>query len=62
MFSQVNIEVSVKTRLGVENPDEVIDLMNVYNAFPISEVIVHARVRRLLQRRSIRKHLLSALL
>ena len=45
VFSQVNIEVSVKTRLGVENPDEVIDLMNVYNAFPISEVIVHARVR-----------------
>lgn len=45
MFSQVNIEVSVKTRLGVENPDEVIDLMNIYNAFPISEVIVHARVR-----------------
>lgn len=45
VFSQVNIEVSVKTRLGVENPDEVIDLMNIYNAFPISEVIVHARVR-----------------
>ena len=44
VFSQVNIEVSVKTRLGVENPDEVIDLMNIYNAFPISEVIVHARV------------------
>ena len=36
VFSQVNIEVSVKTRLGVENPDEVIDLMNIYNAFPIS--------------------------
>ena len=27
----------------MENPDEVIDLMNIYNAFPISEVIVHAR-------------------
>lgn len=45
VFSQVNIAVSVKTRLGVENPEEIIDLMHLYNAFPISEVIVHARVR-----------------
>lgn len=45
VFSQVNINVSVKTRLGLENPEEVYELMALYNQFPISEVILHARVR-----------------
>lgn len=45
VFSKVNVEVSVKTRLGVENPEEIRALMTLYNAFPISEVILHARVR-----------------
>lgn len=45
VFSKVNVEVSVKTRLGVENPEEIRELMTLYNAFPISEVILHARVR-----------------
>ena len=35
----------------MENPDEVIDLMNVYNAFPISEVNRSCKgQRRLLQK------------
>ncbi len=45
VFSRVNVEVSVKTRLGMENPEEIIPLMKLYNKFPISEVILHARVR-----------------
>lgn len=45
VFSGVNIAVSVKTRLGMENPEEIKDLISLYNQFPISEVIIHARVR-----------------
>ena len=45
VFSQVNIDVSVKTRLGMERPEEILALMELYNQFPISEVILHARVR-----------------
>ena len=45
VFSKVNVEISVKTRLGMENPEEIIALMELYNKFPISEVILHARVR-----------------
>lgn len=45
VFSRVNVAVSVKTRLGMENPEEIIPLMKLYNKFPISEVILHARVR-----------------
>lgn len=45
VFSKVDIAVSVKTRLGMERPEEVQALMALYNQFPISEVILHARVR-----------------
>lgn len=45
VFSKVDVKVSVKTRLGMENPEEIIALMELYNKFPISEVILHARVR-----------------
>ena len=45
VFSGVNLAVSVKTRLGMENPEEIKDLISLYNQFPISEVIIHARVR-----------------
>ncbi len=38
--------ISVKTRLGVESPEEFERLMGIYSRFPISELIVHARVRR----------------
>ena len=45
VFSRVNIDVSVKTRLGVDDPEEIKELITLYNRFPISEVIIHARVR-----------------
>lgn len=38
--------VSVKTRLGVEDPAEFAVLLDIYRRFPISELIVHPRVRR----------------
>lgn len=37
--------VSVKTRLGMKSPDEMAALMDIYNDYPISELIIHARVR-----------------
>ena len=45
VFSEVKMDVSIKTRLGMKRPEEIIDLMKLYNQFPVSEVILHARVR-----------------
>ena len=53
VFSKVNINVSVKTRLGMERPEEVRELMALYNQFPISEVILHARVREDYYKKSV---------
>ena len=40
-----NLKISVKTRLGYYNPDEFYDLVEIFNGFPISELIVHPRIR-----------------
>lgn len=39
------LEISVKTRIGYEDPDEFYNLVNIFNEFPISELIVHPRIR-----------------
>ena len=40
------LHVSVKTRLGVESTDEWERIFAIYNRYPISELIVHARTMR----------------
>jgi len=40
-----NMKISIKTRLGYYNPDEFYDLVDIFNAFPISELIIHPRIR-----------------
>ena len=44
-FIQNNIKVSVKTRIGVENDESFPDILDVYNRYPLEELIVHPRVR-----------------
>lgn len=39
------ITISLKTRLGFYDPDEFYDLMDIFNAHPVSELIVHPRIR-----------------
>ena len=39
------VKISIKTRLGYYNPDEFYDLVDIFNAFPVSELIVHPRIR-----------------
>lgn len=39
------IKISVKTRLGYREPEEFYELMEIFNLFPISELIVHPRIR-----------------
>lgn len=44
VFSGINIKFSIKCRLGYENANEITHLLPVFNAFPLSELIVHARL------------------
>lgn len=39
------VDVSVKTRIGMESPEEFHYLLTIYNQFKFKEIIVHPRVR-----------------
>ena len=46
IFAKCNIQISVKTRLGMEDASEFPELMKLYNKFPMKELIIHPRVQK----------------
>lgn len=46
IFRDTDLHISVKTRIGIERPEEGYTLMKIYNQYPISEVIIHPRTRK----------------
>ena len=46
MFSKVRMPVSVKTRLGIQEPEEFARLLEIYNRYPIACLTIHARVQK----------------
>ena len=46
IFSKTDMKISVKTRLGMENAEEFPRLMEIYNRFPMEELIIHPRVQK----------------
>lgn len=50
VFSAAEGPVSVKTRLGIQKPEEFAALLEVYNRYPICELTIHPRVMKQLYR------------
>ena len=46
VYSKLNIRLSLKTRLGMEDEEEFEHLLDIYNKFPVSELIIHPRVQK----------------
>ena len=46
IFTSCPIDITVKTRLGLENPEEFPALLEIFNRYPIRELTVHPRVRK----------------
>jgi tRNA-dihydrouridine synthase len=46
IFDKSPLPVSVKTRLGIENPEEFPALLEIFNRYPIQELTLHPRVRK----------------
>lgn len=44
-FEKAEMELSVKTRLGLESPLEFEDILAVYEKYPLKELIIHPRVQ-----------------
>lgn len=46
IFSKCPIRISVKTRIGVEDPEEWRLLLAIYENYPMEELIIHPRLQR----------------
>lgn len=45
IFEKSHIDISIKTRIGFYSPDEFDEILELYNSYPIKELIVHPRCR-----------------
>ena len=45
IFAKTDMEISVKTRVGKDNPEEFYQLLDIYNKYPIKELTIHPRVQ-----------------
>lgn len=45
IFEGLDMKISVKTRIGMSDPEEFEEIMDVYNRYPIHELIIHPRVQ-----------------
>ncbi len=45
VFSKTDMEVSIKTRVGKESPEEFYKILDIYNKYPIKELTIHPRVQ-----------------
>ena len=46
VFAESPLPISVKTRLGLTEPEEFPALLEVFNRYPIRELTIHSRVRK----------------
>ncbi len=45
VYSQVDMKVSIKTRVGKLEEEEFQELLAIYNRYPLEELIIHPRIR-----------------
>jgi len=46
VFSEATTKISVKTRIGKDEPEEFYHLIEIFNKYPIEELIIHPRTQK----------------
>jgi len=46
IFTSSITKISVKTRIGKDQPEEFYDLIEIFNKYPIEELIIHPRIQK----------------
>ena len=46
IFAKSPLPISVKTRLGIENKEDFVGILEVFNRYPIRELTIHPRTRK----------------
>ena len=44
VFERIDLKFSIKCRLGYFDPDEIIPVIDIFNQYPLSELIIHPRI------------------
>ena len=42
----IDMKISIKTRIGKDSPEEFYRLMEIYNQYPVKELIIHPRIQK----------------
>lgn len=45
IYESSPVKISIKTRLGKDDPEEFIELMEIFNQYPVDELIIHPRIQ-----------------
>ena len=45
IFAGTDLKISIKTRIGKDDPEEFEKLLEIYNKYPLEELIIHPRVQ-----------------
>lgn len=46
IYSKATLPISLKTRIGVNEPEEFGAILEIYNQYPVAELTIHPRVRK----------------
>lgn len=46
IYEKADVKISIKTRIGKESPEEFEHLLDIYNRYPVHELIVHPRIQQ----------------
>lgn len=46
IYRGTDVRISIKTRIGKDSPEEFVRLLEIYNQYPVKELIVHPRVQQ----------------
>lgn len=46
IFEKCDMKISIKTRIGKDDPEEFVRLLEIYNQYPVEELIIHPRVQQ----------------
>ena len=44
IFAGTNANISLKTRIGIHDPEEFYELLEIYNKYPLKELIIHPSI------------------
>ncbi len=46
IYDKADIKVSIKTRIGKDSPEEFYKILDIYNKYQMSELIIHPRIQK----------------